>query len=162
MTERYVIARELHFTTLDIEQPQENIGRGDWVDVKYRGERLWNVDKVKDIPYMYDGYMGVPITIMEYLPSDDIEIAGCNMYCEEEDLKKNVYTVKGKEKYSRIIIRWKKDRILYDDYDFNIFPDKLENKEPDIHYIGTANAILTMDAVVKEKSKKKNTIIRKG
>lgn len=151
MTERYVIARGLKYTTLDLEQPQENIGRGDWADVKYKGEPLWNVDRVKDIPYRYDGYIGVPITIIYFLPSDDLEICGISVNCDVDELKKLDYTVKGKKKYGRIFIRWKKDRVLYDDYDFNIFPDKLENKTPDIHYIGTATAILTMAEVVKKK-----------
>lgn len=153
MIDRYVIARGLHYTTLDLEYPQENIGRGQWVDVKYRGEPLWNVDKIKDIPYMYEGYIGAPITIMDYLPSDDIEIIGSNMNSVEGDLKKNQYTVNGRKKYSRIIIKWKEDRLLFDDFDFNIFPDKIQNKTADIHYIGTTNAILTMEEI--EKSKKK-------
>lgn len=156
MTERYVLARGLHYTTLDLEYPQENIGRGDWVDVKYRGEPLWNVDKVADIPYMYNGYIAVPITIMEFLPSDDIEIVCSNVNTIKGDLKKSDYTVKGDRKYGRIFIKWKEDRLLYDVFDFNIYiSNKLVNKTADIHYIGTANAILTMAEVEKGKSKKK-------
>lgn len=43
-----------------------------------------NVDKVKDIPWDYDGVMGVPITILDH-NLDDVEIDGCfNNYTDPD------------------------------------------------------------------------------
>lgn len=42
---------------------------------KYDNYEAINVDRIKDIPYDYDGVMGVPITILEYFkPGVEIEI----------------------------------------------------------------------------------------
>ena len=61
-----------------------------------------NVDRVKDIPYDYDGVMGVPITILNY-GLNDIEIVGTEVI-HNKDTKIN-----GKEKYRRILIRRKEN-----------------------------------------------------
>ena len=37
---------------------------------KYDNYDAINVDKIKDIPFEYDGVMGVPITVLEYLCPD--------------------------------------------------------------------------------------------
>ena len=67
-----------------------------------------NVDKSADIPYNYDGLMGVPITFMDKYNPDQFEILGVlNHGCDSEfDLAKP--TLNGKDLYSRILIRRKK------------------------------------------------------
>lgn len=42
---------------------------------KYENYDAINIDRIKDIPYDYDGVMGVPVTILNYC-LDDIEIVG--------------------------------------------------------------------------------------
>ena len=60
-----------------------------------------NVNKVKDIPYDYDGVMGVPITIFGY-NLDNVEIVG-DKTINGKDTKIN-----GREKYRRVLIRRKR------------------------------------------------------
>ena len=59
-----------------------------------------NVNKVKDIPYDYDGAMGVPITIFGY-NLDNVEIVG-DKTINGKDTK-----IDGMEKYRRVLIRRK-------------------------------------------------------
>ena len=66
-----------------------------------------NVNKTADIPFDYDGLMGVPITFMDKYCPDQFEIVGVlNHGCDSEfDLAKP--TLNGKDLYSRILIRRK-------------------------------------------------------
>ena len=59
---------------------------------KYDNYNAINVDKTVDIPYDYDGIMGVPITFLDKYNPEQFEILGM---CENEDLyglKTKVYT----------------------------------------------------------------------
>lgn len=65
-----------------------------------------NVDRIKDIPDDYYGYMGVPVTTVQFLNRDEFEIIGRLQSSTINDL--NPYGrpyVKGKEKFVRIIIK---------------------------------------------------------
>ena len=70
-----------------------------------------NVDKTKDIPMDYQGYIGVPITFLDKYSPDQFEIVdGLNRYSfidgpTEETRGKYLAQVNGKPCYVRIIIR---------------------------------------------------------
>lgn len=61
------------------------------------------VGRVKDIPYDYDGVMGVPITIFGY-DLDNVEVDRC---LNDNTPDTRVATVEGKEKYCRVLIKKK-------------------------------------------------------
>ena len=67
---------------------------------RYDNYNAINVDKIKDIPYDYDGVMGVPITIFQY-DLDNVEIVG------EKTKNGKATKINGKEKYRRVLIRRK-------------------------------------------------------
>lgn len=88
---------------------------------KYDNYDAIEVSRIKNIPYDYDGTMGVPITILDY-NLDNVEVQGIwNDKREEEDfIVKGTPTyvdekhksfqgpvVDGKAKYSRVLIRRK-------------------------------------------------------
>ena len=90
---------------------------------KYDNYDAINVDKTSDIPYDYDGVMGVPVTIFDY-DLTDVEIVGfggndLNKAVFEEYLKQGHKTHYGKNQliyrkgdkwvmpYNRILIRRK-------------------------------------------------------
>lgn len=112
---------------LDLKQPDST--RGAYVDNPYPvdGENIWNVDKCKDIPWEYDGYIGVPITIMYKINRDVFDIIA---YYNGQD----IYQINGKKRYVRFIIKRKKDAPLYEWYDE-------ENK---IKYVGTKENLILM------------------
>ena len=113
---------------LDLKQPDDT--RGAYVDNPYPvdGKKIWNVDKCKDIPWEYDGYVGVPITIMEKIKRDVFEIIDANTdFCD-------LYRINGKKSYKRFIIKIKKAAPLYEWYDE-------ENK---IKYVGTKEDLILM------------------
>lgn len=64
------------------------------------------------IPMDYDGLMGVPVTFLDKYNPDQFEIVGIlNHGCDSEyDLAKPI--LNGKEKFSRILIRRKKNNII--------------------------------------------------
>lgn len=61
-----------------------------------------NVDRVKDIPYDYDGVMGVPITFLDKYCPTQFEIVKFRKGDDDKDL-----AVNGKTPYFRILIRRK-------------------------------------------------------
>ena len=63
-----------------------------------------NVNKVAEIPYDYDGAMGVPISFLDKHNPDQFEIIGADT---EFTGKLGRFYVKGKRKYARIVIRHK-------------------------------------------------------
>lgn len=65
---------------------------------KYDNYDAIEVSRIKDIPYDYEGVMGVPITILDY-NLDDFEII---------DITEKRAYIKGKRLYPRILIRFKK------------------------------------------------------
>lgn len=113
---------------LDLKMPDDT--RGAYVDCTYPvdGEKIWNVDKCKDIPWEYDGYIGVPITIMDKINRDVFDIVDISTKFSEQ------YRINGNKKYKRIIIKRKKDAPLYEWYDD-------ENK---IKYVGTSEDLILL------------------
>ena len=112
---------------LDLKMPDDT--RGAYVDNPYPvdGEKIWNVDKCKDIPWEYDGYIGVPISIMDKINRDVFDII---IFYNGQD----IYQINGKKKYVRFILKRKKDCPLYEWYDE-------ENK---IKYVGTKEDLILM------------------
>ncbi len=74
---------------------------------KYDTYDAINIDKTKDIPFDYDGIMGVPITFLDKYNPDQFEILGeLNHGCDSSyDLGKPV--IDGIVKFPRILIRKK-------------------------------------------------------
>jgi hypothetical protein len=108
------------YTNLDISKRHENLD----LVCKYSPEEYPNYDnynaidvaKVQDIPYDYDGIMGVPDTIMGQFNPEQFEILGIGSgdLAKQAGVGKNyrgrtdlAYTINGKSKcpYSRILIR---------------------------------------------------------
>ena len=71
---------------------------------KYDNYDAINVDKTSDIPYDYDGVMGVPITFIDKYNPEQFEIVG-NEYTLNIDKGRGY--INGKRMYSRIFIRKK-------------------------------------------------------
>ena len=113
---------------LDLKMPDDT--RGAYVDNPYPvdGEKIWNVDKCKDIPWEYDGYIGVPISSMNKINRDVFEIIDTNGGF------RNKYRVNDELIFFRLILKRKKDCPLYEWYDE-------ENK---IKYVGTKEDLILM------------------
>lgn len=69
---------------------------------EYDNYKAINVDKVSDIPYDYDGVMGVPITFLDKYNPEQFEIIKFRKGNDDKDL-----SVNGKCPYFRILIRRK-------------------------------------------------------
>lgn len=113
---------------LDLKQPDDT--RGAYVDNPYPvdGEKIWNVDKCKDIPWEYDGYIGVPISFIYKINRDVFDVIATNTgFCDQ-------YRIDGNLIFKRIILKIKKDAPLYEWYDD-------ENK---IKYVGTKEDLILM------------------
>lgn len=75
-----------------------------------------NVDRVAEIPYDYDGAMGVPITFLDRHNPDQFEILDANDYRRSEDvpykehglIKDKEAAINGRPKYVRLLIRRRK------------------------------------------------------
>jgi len=88
---------------------------------KYDNYDAIEVSKVADIPYDYDGVMGVPITYLVKHNPDQFEILGSQRWAKSQELldvyRGNVYPpdkdmatlIEGKEMYTRIFIKHKKE-----------------------------------------------------
>lgn len=78
---------------------------------KYDNYDAINVDKTKDIPMDYDGYMGVPITFLDKHSKKQFQIFGIMNTGEENEGIRYKNTphgrpiINGKEKYLRILIK---------------------------------------------------------
>lgn len=109
-----------------------NIGWYTNLDIKKRHEKLIlykqfnefdnpkydNFDAIEccptaNIPYDYDGLMGVPVTFLDKYNPEQFEIIGIlNHGCDSEyDLAKPI--LNGKEKFSRILIRRRQPAVQY-------------------------------------------------
>lgn len=83
---------------------------------KYDNYDAINVNKYVDIPYDYDGMMGVPITFLdkynpeqfEILSSNDIRLNNKVLFKEHGLIKDKDGTINGKPTYVRIVIKSKK------------------------------------------------------
>jgi len=96
------------FTNLDIAKRHESLV----LFKRYKGNEheyphydnidAINVDKVRDIPFDFDGLMGVPVTFVDKYNPDQFDIVG-NEY--DLNVSKGRGYIKGKRIYSRIFIR---------------------------------------------------------
>lgn len=97
------------FTNLDIEKRHENMTLFRTYSPdnypKYDNYDAIEVSKTADIPCDYDGYMGVPITFMQYYNPEQFEIAGLDDHRVE--WVGHGPRLNGKVKYRRVIIRRK-------------------------------------------------------
>jgi len=75
---------------------------------KYDNYDAINVDKVKDIPCDYYAVIGVPITFLSKFNPEQFEIVKFRKGDDEKDL-----SVKGSDKYFRILIKRKTDNSLF-------------------------------------------------
>ena len=76
---------------------------------KYDNYDAINVDKTADIPYDYNGVMGVPITFMDKYSPEQFEIIGLDRYVEDNPKYGHRFTLGGQETYARILIRRRKE-----------------------------------------------------
>ena len=70
---------------------------------KYDNYNAINVDKTKDIPFDYEGHIGVPITFLDKYNPEQFEIVKFRKGDDDKDL-----VINGKSPYFRIIIKNKK------------------------------------------------------
>ena len=114
-------ARTYWYTNLDISKRHEELVLYKSYDPdeypKYDNYDAINVDKTKDIPMDYDGYMGVPITFLDKYNPDQFEIVGLSAsagynqdivgipFLGEKDARP---LINGKIIYARIIIKRKR------------------------------------------------------
>lgn len=95
------------FTNVDYEERHENLILYKQYSPeeypKYDNYDAVNVNKTQDIPYDYDGAMGVPITFLDKYNPDQFEIIQFRKGNDNKDL-----SVNGKCPYFRILIRRKK------------------------------------------------------
>ncbi|WP_291122851.1 adenine-specific methyltransferase EcoRI family protein [Flavobacterium sp. UBA6046] len=75
---------------------------------KYDNFDAINVDKTKDIPYDYDGIIGVPITFIDKYNPDQFEIIGHMATTKIDDLNFGYPYINGNKIYARILIKNKK------------------------------------------------------
>ena len=75
---------------------------------EYDNYNAINVNKTTDIPYDYDGVMGVPITFLDKYNPEQFEIVGLDRYVEDNPHYGHRFKINGKETYARILIRRKK------------------------------------------------------
>ena len=80
---------------------------------RYDNYNAINVDKTADIPYDYNGAMGVPITFIDKYNPEQFEILDANDYRSHEGvpckphglIKDKDGAIDGKPKFARILIR---------------------------------------------------------
>lgn len=74
---------------------------------EYDGYQAINVGRTADIPYDYDGVMGVPISFLDKYCPEQFEIIGLDRYVPGNPCPGRRFTLNGKEIYARILIRRK-------------------------------------------------------
>ena len=121
------------FTNLDIKKRHEDLilikKYNDEDYPTYDNYDAIEVSRVKNIPYDYEGVMGVPITFMDKYNPDQFQILGSQRWSKSDDLIKahvsgNIEMaindkktlINGKETYDRIFIRNKRPEIIKDGY----------------------------------------------
>lgn len=79
--------------------------------LKYDNYDIINVNKVNDIPYDYEGYMGVPITFIKKFNIKQFELLG--IASPSRWVGYECYTkIKDENIYNRLIIRYRKENII--------------------------------------------------
>jgi len=95
------------FTNLEVKKHKEEITLYKKYNPKeypkYDNSNAINVNKYTDIPYDYDGYIGVPITFIDKYNPGQFEIIKFRKGDDDKDL-----SINGKYTYFRIVIRNKK------------------------------------------------------
>lgn len=109
------------FTNLDLKKRHENLllykNYSEDVYPKYDNYNAINVDKVSEIPFDYDGLMGVPITFLDKYNPNQFEIVDAiNRYAlldffntneKVREMKSHTCNINGQATYFRIILRRK-------------------------------------------------------
>ncbi|MCL1988979.1 MAG: adenine-specific methyltransferase EcoRI family protein [Firmicutes bacterium] len=97
------------FTNLDVKKHQQNLTLYKRYNPKefphYDNYNAINVDKVVNIPYDWDGEMGVPITFLDKYNPKQFEILGLDRYIEGNKTPNKRFKINDKEIYARIIVR---------------------------------------------------------
>ena len=97
------------FTNLDIDKKNEKYPLYKKYDPneyeKYDNFDAIHVEKAKDIPIDYEGLMGVPYSFLKYFNHKQFELVGMSAYSDEEYYGVGQLYIKGKKKFSRIVIR---------------------------------------------------------
>ena len=76
---------------------------------KYDNYDAINVNKTAEIPYDYDGAMGVPITFLNKYNPDQFDIVGlCWLLLKEVPGAESMFKINNKRMYRRIVIRHKR------------------------------------------------------
>lgn len=118
------------FTNLDIKKRHEELilvrKYNEEKYPKYDNYDAIEVSQVKEIPYDYDGVMGVPITFLDKFSPDQFEIEGMAAgntkatgfyynvkYVPHPQDRGGCGVVKGERKYARILVRNKKPEIRH-------------------------------------------------
>lgn len=105
------------YTTLKFEYKREYLDLPDFednkydiVDQKFKGNKVININRCKDIPKDYKGYMAVPFTFMNKENFKEYKLYG--IACGKFDNKYffGIYSIKGKKLFARLIIK-KKDNL---------------------------------------------------
>ena len=106
------VARVRWFTNLDFKQRHEDLdlykkyNKKDYP--KYDNFNAIHIEKTEEIPFDYKGMMGVPISFaMKHNPAQ-FEILGIDRYIKGNPHPGRRFTINGKEKYARIIIKNKR------------------------------------------------------
>lgn len=86
---------------------------------KYDNYDAINVNKYTDIPYDYDGIMGVPITFLDKYNPNQFELIGQMATTKVNEYNFGYPYVNGKKIYARILIRRKQNSAAYQIEDSN-------------------------------------------
>ena len=103
------IGNAMWLTNIDIERRYQKLeltkSYNPAIYPKYDNYDGINVKKVSDIPYDYDGVMGVPITYLKYHNGSQFEIVGEANHGSDNEFDLFKPKVNGKELFKRILIR---------------------------------------------------------
>lgn len=107
---RYIRVKGIRwFTNLDIPQRHEPLTLYKRYNAneypKYDNYDAINVDKTSDIPYDYDGIMGVPITFLDKYNPEQFEILGDSRFHDGQTFSDDINIINGKTLYRRLLIR---------------------------------------------------------
>ena len=72
---------------------------------QYDNYNAIEVSKTLNIPANYTGVMGVPISFLDKYNPDQFEILGIDRYIKDNPRPNKRFTINGKEKFARILIR---------------------------------------------------------
>lgn len=78
---------------------------------KYDTYNAINVDKVSEIPYDYDGIMGVPISFLNRYNPEQFEIIGEANHGSDNEYDYAKPAINGKDVYPRILIKRKEQNL---------------------------------------------------